>query len=448
MHPVSELNAMEPLPCLCSIVDAACRHSARGVTPFLFVAMLKTFRDACLSHITAEHASALIQWFDAAEVACFLDHEQCSADRRIQELSATALEMSLKRERIEMALATVAPPLVLCDAHGEVMACSDSATELLGRLGGTPADDSGKQQLPGFLMDMVQTFLARDSSEAIEDVSIEIDNEMRIYAVQLRKIKGVAQTTHGCVLLLLDVTEARQAEERLRSQDAAMAASQRLASIGWLAAGVAHEINNPLSTVMSYSEMLMDHVSFDKLPWLEEVLSEAGRIAEIVRRLQEMAQPGGEVVELSPSELVESVSQLTAAHLRKRHTYLKTNVPKNLQPVRCDIKALQQALISSILYLCALQRQVLPPDSNASIWMTVAQLPAETQIALFAESAALPEPNMNSNGLRAALSGCDLDQPFISLEWARHIALGQGCSLDDRCDETGVTLTLTIPSGA
>lgn len=447
MRTYADVDASAPMASMRFILDAAHRHSARGVSTPMFVLMLKTFRDACVAHVSPEHASVVARWFEAAEIACLFDHEVSGADAHLREMSATAREMSRKRERIEMALAAVAPPLVLCDAQGGIIGCSDSAVAVLRGLGCPPADDGGIRTLPTCLTEITDAFLRGVSTESTEDITVVIDGDRRVFAVQMRKVQGAAHTTQGCVVLLLDVTEARQAEERLRGQDAAMASNQRLASIGWLAAGVAHEINNPLSTVMSYSEMLMDHVPFDKMPWLEEVLAEAGRIAEIVRRLQDLAQPGGEVSDITVQSLIDTVVQLTGAHLRKRHTYLKINLPKSPIGVRCDPKAMQQALISSLLYLCALQRQTLEPDTNASIIITAAQMPTEIQVALFADSAVLPIQHPDDSSRYRSLQNTDLDQPFISLEWARQISQGQHCALDALSDDAGVTLVLHIPSG-
>lgn len=84
-------------------------------------------------------------------------------------------------------------------------------------------------------------------------------------------------------------------EERTRENRAIQAQlvhSERLASIGELSAGIAHEINNPLTGVMLFSSMLLDNPRLDPMlkPDLETILDETRRCADIVRRLLEFSR--------------------------------------------------------------------------------------------------------------------------------------------------------------
>jgi len=78
---------------------------------------------------------------------------------------------------------------------------------------------------------------------------------------------------------LLDVTERKQTEERMHE-------TARLASIGELAAGVAHEINNPLTSVLGYSEMVLTkNLSGEVSEDIQIIYDEAQRAAKIVQNL-------------------------------------------------------------------------------------------------------------------------------------------------------------------
>jgi len=105
----------------------------------------------------------------------------------------------------------------------------------------------------------------------------------------------------GAIVTFLDITERRAREEHLRRSD-------RLASLGRLAAGVAHEINNPLTWVMLHLERALERD--DPSPAIGEALTGLQRVAGIVRDLNALAR-------IDPPEAVafdihESIEQALA----------------------------------------------------------------------------------------------------------------------------------------
>jgi len=120
--------------------------------------------------------------------------------------------------------------------------------------------------------------------------------EQRIIADSAAPILDEAGKLLGVVVVFRDVSESRRLERRLEF-------AERLASVGTLAAGVAHEINNPLSFVVAnvdfaLRELKRAEAELAGLPWLEEVvraLSEAqigvDRVTTIVSELRSFARP-------------------------------------------------------------------------------------------------------------------------------------------------------------
>ncbi|MFO0685383.1 MAG: response regulator [Sandaracinus sp.] len=84
-------------------------------------------------------------------------------------------------------------------------------------------------------------------------VCVERDGELRWLDVTVRPLRGPSGKPAGAVAVLRDVTDARRAQTQL-------IVSERLASVGVLAAGVAHEINNPLTSVLAEIELAMDEL--------------------------------------------------------------------------------------------------------------------------------------------------------------------------------------------
>ena len=77
-------------------------------------------------------------------------------------------------------------------------------------------------------------------------LTLTVDDEVRDYEARI-----VVTGEEAELLLVRDITESRQNQEKLRE-------ASRLASVGELAAGVAHEINNPLTGIVGFSEFMMN----------------------------------------------------------------------------------------------------------------------------------------------------------------------------------------------
>jgi signal transduction histidine kinase len=105
--------------------------------------------------------------------------------------------------------------------------------------------------------------------------------------VPLRAADGGGITTVGTIVIIEDVTRRVQLEEQLQI-------SEKMASIGLLAAGVAHEVNTPLTGISSFTQMLLDgadpHDPRTKV--LEKIERQTFRAAKIVNGLLNLARPG------------------------------------------------------------------------------------------------------------------------------------------------------------
>ena len=81
-----------------------------------------------------------------------------------------------------------------------------------------------------------------------------------------------------------DITEQHTLELRNRLIEEHLMEQQKLESIGLLAGGVAHEINNPINGIMNYAQLILDDSSqdFEYMDYTKEIIHETDRITEIV----------------------------------------------------------------------------------------------------------------------------------------------------------------------
>jgi two-component system NtrC family sensor kinase len=120
-----------------------------------------------------------------------------------------------------------------------------------------------------------------------------------------------------------------------------------LATIGELAAFVAHEINNPLTSVLGYTSLLLSEADKDSpiRADLQVVENEAIRAREIVRNLLDYARQTGTEEEPTQIEtVIESVLPLVKQ--RAQHVTMTTHFDSPLPPVLADVNGLKQVFIN------------------------------------------------------------------------------------------------------
>lgn len=162
----------------------------------------------------------------------------------------------------------------------------------------------------------------------------------------------------GLVLLLEDRTEQRALEEQVVHQD-------RLASIGRLAAGVAHEIGNPLTGIKLVAENLRHETGDEDMrERLDMIVAATGRIDRIVRALVGYAHAGvaGERVPVPLARVVTDALTLTRLTRSGKGQQLHADIPESLY-VRGDAQRLEQVLVNLLANAC----DASPPGSEVCV---------------------------------------------------------------------------------
>ncbi|MHC4097828.1 MAG: two-component system sensor histidine kinase NtrB [Planctomycetota bacterium] len=140
-------------------------------------------------------------------------------------------------------------------------------------------------------------------------------------------------------------------KERLR-QNERMFRAEQLATMGQFAAGIAHELRNPLTSIRSTVQFLSGEFTedSDKKKLAEDVLDEVDRLNGIVENLLNLAKPTeSEPKELEVHKEIEHYLHFVEAQARKQNVQIQTHIGKDLPKIFCDPTELRQVLINLVL---------------------------------------------------------------------------------------------------
>jgi PAS domain S-box-containing protein len=153
-------------------------------------------------------------------------------------------------------------------------------------------------------------------------------------------VRDEFEAPKSVLIINTDVTEQKKLETHLLR-------AQRLESIGTLASGVAHDLNNILAPILMCAEMLKDNPTQRDIPALVSLIEEsAKRGANVVRQVFTFARGiGGERVAIKPSHLIQEMIDI-AQQTFSKSIEMSSRYPENLWSINCDPTQLHQVLLN------------------------------------------------------------------------------------------------------
>jgi len=161
------------------------------------------------------------------------------------------------------------------------------------------------------------------------------------YLITLSPLTPTEGHQEATLLIARDLTE----EEQMKAE--AMRAAQ-LASVGELAAGVAHEINNPINGIINYAQIILDDpYNSENIDNLHRIIKEGKRIAGIVSNLLDFARRNEDTqAPVILQEIIINCIDLINHQLKKDSIILELNIPETLPLIMCNSQQIQQVLLN------------------------------------------------------------------------------------------------------
>jgi PAS domain S-box-containing protein len=155
----------------------------------------------------------------------------------------------------------------------------------------------------------------------------------------------------GALVFMRDISERKRMEKEQELMAAQLQQKQRLESIGTLAGGVAHEINNPVTGIINYAQLIAESAEDNKQvsEYSSEIIHEGQRIAEIVSSLLKFARQEKRTHSMAQiTDIIEGTLSLTRTILRHDQIALEVDVPEGLPGIKCRSQQIQQVLMNLI----------------------------------------------------------------------------------------------------
>ncbi len=153
------------------------------------------------------------------------------------------------------------------------------------------------------------------------------------------------------VIGINDITERKQAENKIREQEGALQQSEKLAALGGLLAGVAHELNNPLSVIVGQAVLMRESAKDDKTISRADKIHKAGeRCARIIKSFLALARrKPPERKAVSINEVIESSIELLAFQLRTDNIELIRHLDAQLPHALADGDQMTQVITNLVM---------------------------------------------------------------------------------------------------
>jgi PAS domain S-box-containing protein len=279
------------------------------------------------------------------EMAAQLRQQRADLEAADTALRQRFSELSDLKSYTDHILRSFPSGLVTLDLDGRVVTVNLAAETLTGcratELAGRPADEAF-HHLPELRDLLLETLRTRVGVPPVSLLLARSDGRSVSVELATTPLRGAEGQAFGVVAVLRDLTPVRQLEEQLRRSD-------RLAALGTLAAGLAHEIKNPLTSIMTFSR----HVTrrFDDERFRQRFQSvvprELERINAIVDGLLRLARPARLVlapVHLPP--LIDQALELYASQMEARRIRGQREWPVGVPPIPGDGEQLYQAILN------------------------------------------------------------------------------------------------------
>ena len=241
---------------------------------------------------------------------------------------------------------SMANGLISLNADGEIVTVNRQARLMFGL---SPDEDAEGKPFAEILtvhgLDLPAALRQNDMLRECEVIGATTAGKTLPLSLSASALTGDAGERLGAVLLFRDLSEVRALQAQVER-------AERLASIGRLAAGVAHEIRNPLGSLKGFLQYFQRKLPLDAQDktYLSVMIQEVDRLNAVVSNLLEFARPKEPTLEACDvTEILRHALTLLAQDAAAKQARIRRDFPDELPPMRLDRDQITQALLNFLL---------------------------------------------------------------------------------------------------
>jgi PAS domain S-box-containing protein len=256
-----------------------------------------------------------------------------------------------------------ADAILIADADDLVLEFNPAAEALFGR----PRDAVAGRPLADLVGPDAAGFVHRATGRP-ERSERDLTRSGEPFPAEVTTVRVTLETGDAVIATIRDLTERRESERRFAEQQQALHQREKMGALGSLLAGVAHELNNPLSVVLAQALLLGEAAGDPALAARgRKIYDAADRCARTVRSFLAIArQRPPAYAPLRIRQVIDAALAVTTYGLQSSGVELRLDIPEDLPPVRGDADQLSQVFMN--LFVNAQQAlQAIPEPRRLAV---------------------------------------------------------------------------------
>ncbi len=271
--------------------------------------------------------------------------------RLYRSLERKAADFEALKEHSENTIESLDAGILVLDLSGNVVRFNRALETLYGLARTDAIGRSFETLFPSSLRETLEASMGRNWWTRGEAVGISrlnlanLNGEDKVVKLQVAPFLTEKEKPEGTIVIFEDVTDRVELETQLQLRE-------KMASLGLLAAGVAHEVNTPLTGISSFTQMLQDQTDVDdpKAKLLDKIERQTERASKIVNNLLNFSRQGrGSFVPVNLNNVIRDVLSLLEHQLTRSRVKVRLELAEELPEVMGDENKLQQVFLNLIL---------------------------------------------------------------------------------------------------
>ncbi len=262
-----------------------------------------------------------------------------------QQLETYTEQLLHGKELLQSVFDGISDPVILLDNEARIMIVNEEfqkryGTPLYKVLNRTPLDLELKDQCPLALCEDV--FRQMPDAPVTREVKMASGEIFLIYFYPTQSIIGVVD---NLVCYVKDITEQKKLETKIQQ-------TEKLVSMGQLAAGIAHEINNPLGVILCHIDLLKDEADLtdEARQDLEVIEKHAGNCRTIIADLLKFAHQQRTVKQpASINSIISEVVSMVSSQFQKNKIVIDMQLEQDLPEMLLDIEKIKQVILNLLI---------------------------------------------------------------------------------------------------